>query len=709
MSALVADPARPELARPQRPAASMGGWGAGAVLVAVAGAFDPFGLRPFTTLRWALVSVLVLVAVGLASGRAPGRRRWEGRCWVGLLAWLAVACAVAADPLTALVGHPRRHLGLVGFGVLAAAWWVGTRLGTDRDRRLVGRAAVVAGLVTGAGVLAVVAGWDSAGVTFAGGRVGGLLGQPSYLGALAVLLAPVGVGVAADVGESAAWRRAGGVAAAGCAAAALASGSRGAWLGAVVAAAVALPHLRRGVRWGRERGGRARTLGGGALVVVGLVVLGAVAGRGTAAFDPSAPGGIGRLDEWQVATRMIADHPLLGVGPEGYRSAAPAHIDDDYARRHGRAEVVDRAHSGPLDVAAAGGVPAGFLYVALVGGTVLRCARVARRRAGPGDAGAATSPVVVGAAVGVVGWAVQQLVSFPTVEVDPAAWLLAGVVLAATTGADAAGAGVGAGGGGGAGGPGGRASANAARRVGAAVGVAVLVVAGVSGVVADRRLERAQRLIEDGDARVAEAVRMADRATELRPDDLDAWYVAARVASSGPSLTAVDAGLDRVEAGLDRSGGDPALRDLHEALLTERALRSLLPDDLTAAEDAARAGIADDPAGPAHHRRLGLVLAARATADTPEPAGTGSDADATEPATTGDATTGDAAEAADDGAGPGDDAERAGEPTRRDAADDDADRRARDRAGAVAALERALALDPEDAVAAEALDRLEAR
>ena len=75
MSALVADPARPELARPQRLAASMGAWGAGAVLFAVAGAFDPFGLRPFTTLRWALVSVLVLVAVGLAPGRAPGRSR----------------------------------------------------------------------------------------------------------------------------------------------------------------------------------------------------------------------------------------------------------------------------------------------------------------------------------------------------------------------------------------------------------------------------------------------------------------------------------------------------------------------------------------------------------------------------------------------------------------------------------------------------------
>jgi hypothetical protein len=82
------------------------------------------------------------------------------------------------------------------------------------------------------------------------------------------------------------------------------------------------------------------------------------------------------------------------------------------------------------------------------------------------------------------------------------------------------------------------------------------------------------------------------------------------VASSGPSLLAVDAGLDRVEAGLERSSRDPALADLREGLLVERALRSGLNEDLAAAEAAARARIAADPAGPVHHHRLGLVLEA---------------------------------------------------------------------------------------------------
>jgi len=295
-----------------------------------------------------------------------------------------------------------------------------------------------------------------------------------------------------------------------------------------------------------------------------------------------------------VALGVIGDDPVLGVGPEGYRTAAPLHTEDGYARRHGRDEVVDRAHSGPLDVTAAGGVPAGVAYVVLVGGVVVGCVRVARRPEGDGPP---TSPVVVGAAVGVVAWAVQQLVSFPIAEVDPAAWLLAGLVLGGTAGAAT-------------GTPAtpttrSRARPNV-RRVGAAVASAVLLAGAVTAVLADRELERAHWIVDaSGDARLAEAVRAADRATDLRPEDLDAWYVAARVAASGRSLTAVDAGLDRVEAGLARSGDDPALRDLHEALLAERALRSLLPEDLDAAEAAARAGIADDPAGPAHHRRLG--------------------------------------------------------------------------------------------------------
>jgi O-antigen ligase len=549
------------------------------LVVTTACAVDPGGLRPFTTLRWAVVGVAAAGAAAGVAWRVPRRLLW---LWPALLACLAVATVGALDPLLAVIGHPRRHLGLAGWAVGFLAFAAGTGLAADpRARRAVGWAAVVAGLATGVATVADLAGWDPAGVSFAGGRVGGLLGQPVYLGAAAVLLGPAAAGVACDLAAhtphirrirrqiALAWAGAGGFGLA-----LVASGTRGAWLGAGAAGVVAWPHLRRRVA------GRRVLAGVGAAAAVALVVVGPVGTRVAAAVDPGEAGGRSRLDEWALAAAVVADHPLTGVGPEGYRIAAPAHIDDTYARRHGRDEVVDRAHSGPLDVAAAAGIPAAAVYVALLATVVAACVRVVRR---PPD------PRVAGMAVGVVAWAVQQAVSFPLAEVDPAAWLLAGMVTG--TGAVAApGAGPA---------PVGRARAG---RIAAGLTAGVLAVGGVLSVVADRDLRHATRT---GD------VAAADRATALRPDDVDAWYVAAQVAASGPSLLALDAGLDRVEDGLDRLPRDPALRDLHEALLTERALRSGLPEDLATAEAAARDGIALDPAGPAHHRRLGVILAAR--------------------------------------------------------------------------------------------------
>lgn len=572
---------------------SIAGGCAVALLVAVAAAVDPWGFRPYTTWRW--------VAVGVAAACGAAATRWRPprpllAAWVGLLACLALATAVALDPLVAVVGHPRRHLGLAGWLVCALAFAAGTGLSASDVRRYLGRAAVVAVAITGAGAAADLLGWDPPGGAFANGRVGGLLGQPLYLGAAAVLLTPVAAGVAADRSAPAAWRRAGALAAGAGTVAVLGSQTRGAWVGLAVATAVAGPAAWRSTRvraWVGEH--RPAALAGVAVVAVvaPLAVAGPLGSRAVAGLDPETSSARGRLDEWAVAAAVVADHPLTGVGPEGYRVAAPEHVDDAYARRYGRDEVVDRAHNGPLDVAATAGVPAGVLYVALLAAVVVRCVRALR---------APPDPVVAGAAAGVVAWVVQQAVGFPIAEVDPAAWLLAGAVVVAggVLGADAA-----------------RHGPDPPRervwsrlRVGAAGGLAcLLAAAGVVAVAADRDLRRAERA--SAASADAAALAAADRATGRRPDDVDAWYVSARVAAARPGLLGIDAGLDRVERGLDRSPRDPALRSLREALLVERALRSGLPDDLRVAQAAAEALVDDDPAHPAHHRHLGLVLAAR--------------------------------------------------------------------------------------------------
>jgi hypothetical protein len=286
--------------------------------------------------------------------------------------------------------------------------------------------------------------------------------------------------------------------------------------------------------------------------------------------------------------------------------------------------VVDRAHNGLLDVAVTGGLPAAGLYAVLLGGALVRCARALSHRPEGRDG---PDPLVAGAAAGVVAWVGQQVVSFPIAEVDPAAWLLAGMVVVATerpatappedgTNPRTAAARLRAGALGLALAVGSRLGLGVrgergarAVRVGAGAVAVVLAVLGGLGVAADRQLHRA----EDGaDGDGVAALSAADRATALRPDDIDAWYVAARLATrSRPGLLGVDAGLDRVEDGLRRSPRDPALRTLREGLLVERALRSALPADLRAARAAAEELAADDPAGPAHHRALGLVLAAQ--------------------------------------------------------------------------------------------------
>ena len=555
----------PVVGRARRP--SPAAWAAAAVPLVVAGAFDPGGLRPATTLRWALVAVVVTAAVALPS--AVDSRRLS-RAAVGIAValggLLALATLVAVDPRIAVLGEPRRHLGLVGWGVLGLALVAGARLSRREVESLLAPACSAAALVTGVAGVADRLGWDPAGLRFAGGRVGGLVGQPTYLAALGLLLAPVAVGAALTPGARRAERLLGWSGATAATVAIALSGTRGALLGALVMAVMAAGPLVRLVRR------RPLIALMGVAAFVALVAVAPVGGRLGSLADEGDGGGRSRVDEWVVALRVIGDHPLTGVGPDGYRVAAPAEIDAGYARRHGRAVVVDRAHSAPLDVAAAGGIPSAVAYVGLLGLVLVRGRRAL-------DEG----PVWAGIALGLAGWVGQQLVAFPIAEVDPAAWLLAGSLLAVPPMAPTWSRGM--------------------RAASAMVGV-LLAVQGGRAVAADHLLARAQAVAARPGG---EAVDLADRATRLQPDDLDAWYLAAHVAADQPGLTALDVGLERADAGLRRSPNDPALRALREDLLVQRALRSGLPADRRDALAASAAMVRLDPTGAVHWRNLGLV------------------------------------------------------------------------------------------------------
>ena len=114
------------------------------------------------------------------------------------------------------------------------------------------------------------------------------------------------------------------------------------------------------------------------VIAVGLATpLGA---RAASTFDLHRGTSSSRFSEWRIATRTIADHPLLGVGPEGYRVVFPQEVDAAYVRDYGSAVYPDRAHNGVLDVTLDGGLLAGALYLALLVLALRHAARGVRAR-----------------------------------------------------------------------------------------------------------------------------------------------------------------------------------------------------------------------------------------------------------------------------------------------------------------------------------------
>ncbi|WP_370324273.1 O-antigen ligase family protein [Euzebya sp.] len=541
-------------------------------------AVDPWGFVPHGPLRWASTTTALLTAVALTRGTLH-LPRGMATAWLVLLAALGVSAATGLDPLHAWIGTPDRRMGWLAWLGLAAAWVVGTTLWPHR--RTVLRGLVVAGglLVLGAGADAL--GWlPDDGVT---GRIGGTYGQPAHLAAMCTLLLPVAVGVALARDDPPPWRGGAAVVTVGLVITTLATQTRGAWIGLLVASAlVARPAADRV---------RSRPLVAVAVGVVAgaVVLLTPIGARVVAAFDLEDGGTAGgRLAEWAVAARVVADHPWTGVGPEGYRIAFPAAVDVGYAATYGRDVITDRAHNGLLDVTVAGGLPAGAAHLVLTA-LALRLAWRARS-----DLDTRTA----GIAVAVVAYVVQQQALFPLAEVDPVHWVLVGLLTARDlTARDLTGhetpptVGLRA----------------AALRLPALALLVAVVAAGTLGVVADHRMARAADLAVP--PTTGRALAVADAAVRLRPDDIRLRFAAARIAARGGRIVDVDAALDRIDAGLELSPRDPALRAERADLLLERARRSGLPGDLTAAVTTARTEVAADPTDPAAHVRLGTVLA----------------------------------------------------------------------------------------------------
>lgn len=577
-------------------------------------AVDPSGWYPFGPVKWALVSTLVLGGAALVLAARPVLVGIPPTAAAGLLVfWLAVAAASGADPLYAWIGTPERRFGIVAWALCFLAFVAGQALRAGRDLVMLVAGAVLAGAVLGPLGVAEAAGWEPAALDL-GARLTSTFGSAAYLGAAVALLVPVVAGAALDRGVPRWIRRVAASSLVPLLVTAVGAGARAAWvglLGAGLSVVVARwADLRRALVARRSLPIALRLGAGAGLVtmaaLIALTLASSPAGdRVSAVFDRDAPGGAARVDEWEVGARVVAAHPLVGVGPEGYRVAFGANVDTAYERAHGRDPLPDRVHSGPLDIAVAGGLPALVLWLVLVGfvgRAALRSMRAGR-------------PALAGVACGLVAHAGTQLFLFPLAEVEPIAWLFAGLVVAGQSRLSArdprdsrdwsdSGAGV---------------RMWVAPRL-AAPALAVLAVAalavGVLDVVADREGAAALHALERGDRRAA--VDHAERATRLRPDVVRLRLLEARVTVDAD--LGIEAGLAAVDAALDLSPGDPVARLDRAELLVARARATLLPRHAAEARAEIERLVALDPRSAALWLQAGAAAAATGDAATAEAA-----------------------------------------------------------------------------------------
>lgn len=558
-----------------RNSASLAAW----IPVASWIALDPGGWYPFGPAKWASTTFVALAALTiLLAGRSVAVPKAAGALWLVFITLVVASTLTALDPRLAWIGTAERHLGLLAWCVFAGCFVVGANVAAAEDLdghanggvARVSRGVVLATSLAGAYTMVELLFGAPVTIESTTQRLGGPFGSAAYLGAAMCVAVPVCTGVAVDVDTPRPWRAlAVGAAALGVMAAA-GSGTRGAWLGLAVATLVVLPRCWQ-TQW------RLRIAGHGSsstthrrsalvLAVAALAAVALIAPRLADVVERAAPAS-SRMDEWRVAARVIAERPLLGAGPEGYRLVVGEGVDERYERTYGRDVAPDRAHSGPLDVAAVAGIPTAMVYLALLALIAAAAVRAVWRG----------RPLMVGLGAGLLAYMVQQLVLFPIAEIDAVFWLLAGLLIGAS---------------------GAPASTLSLPRLGRApmaaiaggTAAACIFAVGIAGVAADRL---ARHAVTTDDA--PGAIDAAERSVALRPDVVRGRLLLADLHAGTATLAGIDDAIDATAGALEWSPRDPIVRRYHAIYLSLRAEITGAPTDADTALDAWERLTDDDP------------------------------------------------------------------------------------------------------------------
>lgn len=215
-------------------------------------------------------------------------------------------------------------------------------------------------------------------------RVNSTIGHSNYLGNFLLYVAPLGAALALVSRGSA--RRAATAASVLSVLAIAFSGTRGAWVGLVVAG-LALLLLLRPDRTKSIAPERRKTM-----LQVGVIALGVLVLLAIVSVSPASRSivlrarsmihentGAGRTLLWRDSIKMVKDYVLAGCGPEGFRKAFLPYKSDQLARLAPGTNN-ESSHNSFIDAALSFGLPGAILYVAIVASSLSLLWR-ARRRA----------------------------------------------------------------------------------------------------------------------------------------------------------------------------------------------------------------------------------------------------------------------------------------------------------------------------------------
>lgn len=383
---------------------------------------NPRGFLGYQASFLASAPVSILIAIALLRGTARYESVPTSLMWAagGLFGVMSLSAFTSDSPVTSLFGSAGRSSGLVSLLLVMSLGWVGGIVGQQplglvavrRAMTLVGAAMAMGSLFQKIGIL--LPGYDKLGPS---GRILGTMGSASQIGAIELVLGVCAISMTLDDRENSTWRRIGIVCGAPMFCVVVMSGSRAAWLGAIVAVSfvMAHPQTRRLLDHRRV----IVLIASGVMLVSLSLVVPSTRVRITRLFPSN--GGIpeGRIDIWRAAVPAWLERPFQGFGLDQARAPIMRHLAFNFETMYGSADTVDRAHSLILDQLLWGGLIGLIVLVILV----VVWARNLRIRSMP--------PHLVVLLSAIVGYSTHLLVNFPVPESDRVVWIISGLLVGA--------------------------------------------------------------------------------------------------------------------------------------------------------------------------------------------------------------------------------------------------------------------------------------